>query len=243
MISTPHVPPIWLEATSKISILKNEVWPVLPEAKVCLLHNEVELSLISLLFKHWQLFLLRHIFSPPLKVTLVIVVAAAFTGEETGYRKRGGVQADSVLLSAAGGPGHVGLQRQSTSRWTQTSQNTDSVSATRRFKEIGEYIVHAVTGFPNCMPLLESGQQQRETLQLEGWAPPAGLCFLTISSKVHLNRPLGLHSASYRSRSDPLLCLLTHWLHVKFRAEAPARLQAHFPRPSPPTYTWSLCTQ
>lgn len=41
-------------------------------------------------------------FSPPLKVTLVIVVAAAFTGEETGYRKRGGVQADSVLLSAAG---------------------------------------------------------------------------------------------------------------------------------------------
>lgn len=161
MISTPHVPPIWLEATSKISILKNEVWPVLPEAKVCLLHNEVELSLISLLFKHWQLFLLRHIFSPPLKVTLVIVVAAAFTGEETGYRKRGGVQADSVLFSAAGGPGHVGLQRLSMSRWTQTSQNTDSVSATRRFKEKGAYIVHAVTGLPNCMPLLESGQQQR----------------------------------------------------------------------------------
>lgn len=89
---------------------------MLPEAKVCLLHNEVELSLISLLFKHWQLFFLRHIFSPPLKVTLLIVVAAAFTGEETGYKKRGGVQADSVLLSAAGGPGHVGLQRQSMSR-------------------------------------------------------------------------------------------------------------------------------
>ena len=140
MISTPHVPPIWLEATSKISILKNEVRPALPAAKVCLLHNEVELSLISLLFKHWQLFFLRHMFSPPLKVTLVIVVAAAFTGEETGYRKRGGVQADSVLLSAAGGPVHVGLQRQSMSGWTQTSQNANRVSQLHTDSERKEHI-------------------------------------------------------------------------------------------------------
>lgn len=89
---------------------------MLPEAKVGRLHNEVELSLISLLFKHWQLFLLRHIFSPPLKVILVIVAAAAFIGEETGYRKRGGVQADTVSLRAAGGPARVGLQRHSMPR-------------------------------------------------------------------------------------------------------------------------------
>ena len=66
------------------------------------------------------------------------------------------------------------------------------------------------------MPLLESGQQQRQTVQLQCLAPPAGLCFLTISAKVHLNWPRRLHSASYTSRSDPPLCLLTQWPHVKF---------------------------
>lgn len=57
------------------------------------------------------------------------------------------------------------------------------------------------------MPALWKGDS-KDRLSTLVVSSRAGLCFLTVSSKVHLNR-LGLHSASYRSRSDPLLCLLT----------------------------------
>lgn len=64
----------------KDSILKNEVCSLLPEAKVSPVHNEAELSLISLLFKHRQFFP-RHFFSSTKGKTGHFVVVATALGE------------------------------------------------------------------------------------------------------------------------------------------------------------------
>lgn len=70
----------------KDSIFKNEVGPLLLEAKVSPVNNEVELSLISCLFKHEQFFF-QDIFSPPLKVKVVILLWLLLLGRGCEMRK------------------------------------------------------------------------------------------------------------------------------------------------------------